>query len=1103
MKKILLILSVMISIITLASCAQLICHHEWDTGVLTDAAECGPGAKAEFKCTLCGKTKTGDASEHYYTTQQAVPASCTGLGYSETKCVRCDAGEKFVSEFVAASGHSYGEAITIKAESCLAGGLYKRICSSCGDIFKYSTNACGHKYDAISQDDALITYECSACGDIITLGENETFDLSIGNEELFSITPEFSFDIVCDKDEAFIKNNLKILDNYFNESEYENDPEVLVNYTLTSKDNGVWTITYDAGYEYDTTYIAKISGDIKFADYKSRELLFTVIENPDHENTYEYNNDILFLHALEQELGGYYPYSLGSTDESGFLYLTLKKIDGIKMDQIICIGEIASFDEITADTECYFGVVSAFYPLANGEYMVTLSEPDLQEIFSKLNIAFTEPVNFDEQNIDIEQVKEDVIASLYNNDDFIRFVSTLNVSTTKYFEDNGYYALELSNMEAFMRAISLTPSVSFKGDTLFADVNGNFSVPIYKNGKNIGSFGVGFNIGIVSRFDIDVSYSIKVKWSGIKFDHFDIKLTQKDNITLDFGVNINLSDMVQNEYVFNTTNGEAHRACCIQVSRAADNSVFKNATKDEAQSAEKKCNLCNPGSDEGEGGSFASYYVDTLYCSDWKKVAEEISAFAKSSGKSDLAQNAGISLASVKIPVCGPVSVDLDLSFVLSIDLMASLNYNYSYQQTNIYGMRLTSDYVQPYSKNENTKFTDSSLSLMGRADVRVGLAVDMNVNIAGFEKWINAGVSAEVGVYAQLMGILDFTKNYSGAYFESGAYLDINASYKVIRWSDSINIIGREWPIITMGYEKLYYAYDIYLDKIDINGCLDINTSDILNVKYLKLKDMTEGNAELSINEKSKYTLNISFANGNYCEVKNGFIVAKAGAPEKFSDTLIITVKSNNSWKTCKKGSEAYYLGEYRIDFDFDLTQGHNYGEETVTKTPTCLIRGEIAKECRDCGYVHIEYLERLEHVLEYVQSHDVTICQNCQSMLYNGHTYKLFTDTSTFDVAKQKCEALGGHLATITSSEEQAVIESYMKYLSFGGRTFVGGYRTNGKWAWLTGEPFNYTNWSSGEPNNDGGQENFLELSYSGFGKWNDIKSYRVLNYLCEWSN
>ena len=45
-----------------------------------------------------------------------------------------------------------------------------------------------------------------------------------------------------------------------------------------------------------------------------------------------------------------------------------------------------------------------------------------------------------------------------------------------------------------------------------------------------------------------------------------------------------------------------------------------------------------------------------------------------------------------------------------------------------------------------------------------------------------------------------------------------------------------------------------------------------------------------------------------------------------------------------------------------------------------------------------------------------------------YNGSSYKIYTEPMTWTQAKEYCEALGGHLVSITSQEEQDFIEVIM---------------------------------------------------------------------------
>ncbi len=121
-----------------------------------------------------------------------------------------------------------------------------------------------------------------------------------------------------------------------------------------------------------------------------------------------------------------------------------------------------------------------------------------------------------------------------------------------------------------------------------------------------------------------------------------------------------------------------------------------------------------------------------------------------------------------------------------------------------------------------------------------------------------------------------------------------------------------------------------------------------------------------------------------------------------------------------------------------------------------------------------------------------------------YGASEYWLFAKGMgvPWEVAQAYCETLGGHLATVTSAEEQEVITSLAKQ---GERhCFLGATdkENEGIWRWVTGESFSYTNWrqSDGQPDNYGQCENYLEWCYSE-GLWNDSFScpYYV-GFICE---
>jgi len=116
------------------------------------------------------------------------------------------------------------------------------------------------------------------------------------------------------------------------------------------------------------------------------------------------------------------------------------------------------------------------------------------------------------------------------------------------------------------------------------------------------------------------------------------------------------------------------------------------------------------------------------------------------------------------------------------------------------------------------------------------------------------------------------------------------------------------------------------------------------------------------------------------------------------------------------------------------------------------------------------------------------------------NGHWYQAVPipggipwPAARAAAAAQSYAGYPGHLATITSAAEDQFLVGGLP-LGLDNHWRVGGYQDQtapdysepaGGWRWVTGEPWSYTNWHAGEPNNFNG-ENLLEIHSD--GTWND---------------
>lgn len=130
------------------------------------------------------------------------------------------------------------------------------------------------------------------------------------------------------------------------------------------------------------------------------------------------------------------------------------------------------------------------------------------------------------------------------------------------------------------------------------------------------------------------------------------------------------------------------------------------------------------------------------------------------------------------------------------------------------------------------------------------------------------------------------------------------------------------------------------------------------------------------------------------------------------------------------------------------------------------------------------------------------------------NGHVYQVVTHSTplTWDEAKLEAESMGGHLATITSAEENAfawsLVDDDPRYVAanelgwwgvwIGGSQPPGSPEPAGNWQWVTGEPFAFDDWGAGQPDNHlhspAGES---RLCFSSDAKWNDFPANAAMQY------
>jgi hypothetical protein len=123
------------------------------------------------------------------------------------------------------------------------------------------------------------------------------------------------------------------------------------------------------------------------------------------------------------------------------------------------------------------------------------------------------------------------------------------------------------------------------------------------------------------------------------------------------------------------------------------------------------------------------------------------------------------------------------------------------------------------------------------------------------------------------------------------------------------------------------------------------------------------------------------------------------------------------------------------------------------------------------------------------------------------NGHGYELARlpgpdlgwESARIAAESATHNGVNGHLATVSSAAENAFLLNLLAQAPEVFYVWLGGHQSNSSappsegWTWITGEPWIYTRWAAGEPNDYAGvPESYLAMwgvnSGREPGAWND---------------
>lgn len=116
-----------------------------------------------------------------------------------------------------------------------------------------------------------------------------------------------------------------------------------------------------------------------------------------------------------------------------------------------------------------------------------------------------------------------------------------------------------------------------------------------------------------------------------------------------------------------------------------------------------------------------------------------------------------------------------------------------------------------------------------------------------------------------------------------------------------------------------------------------------------------------------------------------------------------------------------------------------------------------------------------------------------------WNNACYKLFTDQKPFLEASAICKNDSANLVSIHSAQENEFVRSLL-----GNKDVFVGFSDSdveATFVWVDGSTVTYTNWATGEPNDDNSMEDCV-IVIGTSGKWNDTPCIMWYEFMCKFT-
>lgn len=788
--------------------------------------------------------------------------------------------------------------------------------------------------------------------------------------EVSGVNDDFVILVECHEKNAieYIRENLHIYDEYFldenNKVEvgYENDAIIELG-EIEDLNNNMYGVHPARDYEKGGAYVIVSEGNItvykkgsveynktsangianmnstNISNFKGEGGDFTfVIGNYEHQN-YELAQDVKII-ATQENKDKNYDNILLEIIGKGYntTYNDEKIIGGFTCDQktrenlaegdcVIFGGNVYSYADFASDQiteETVFGKIASINTLGTNNYPIYFVEVKLTEeptdFFSVMDVYTNEDVIVEKEDI-IENAEEQLVDLLYQNEEFITFISAVHQSDKIYNELGRDYIFSDLDLKFNINDWVIVPNFEFEGEYLKVTVTGT-------NRKQLDHTVVGSLQGYTYRtitftliqrlkFDVDFKW-IYSKSLGIK-KGVDVRLNTSASAEFSFEVSWDGAFSSIKNHVLNTNTKVVHKEDCYYCKRIS--SKNKKITSDSLNEifylGYKPCFVCLSGSKEAwednkengdEGSTYSEILTKSLQYRDLEDAMKEVTGQLQIN-KNERASE--IKLATVPVAVLPFLNCTIDLYFYFNIHLKAAIKVSTKVSMESTIGVRAKINSVKTINNNDFS-MNKFDIDLTGKLRAEVGIKADLKLSSGIGQVYVSLFMKAYP--YLELAGILHLDllegENYAGYYAEVGVGIQAGVEYNILNlFSGELPIgIKKDVPLKKWGYDHAVLGYANDVREYSVN--LENEDDNIITLEELGLTEVRV----LDCKNVTSNIKTINYANDNFIvEIKglssdswfeviehNGVkaIKIKDGAPydKRFEDTITISIKGKNT---------------------------------------------------------------------------------------------------------------------------------------------------------------------------------------------------------------